>query len=47
MDAVKGVKKYEVRLDSADASVIYEEGKTTPEKIAEAISAIGFEARVK
>ena len=45
--SVKGVKKYEVRLESADAFVIYEEGKTTPEKIAEAISAIGFEARVK
>lgn len=45
--AVKGVKSFTVSLESASAEIVYAEGKTTPESVAEAITAIGFEAKVK
>lgn len=45
--AVKGVKAVTVSLDTASAEIVYAEGKTTPEAVAEAISAIGFNAKVK
>ena len=45
--AVKGVKKFEVDLEGASAHVVYEEGKTSPDEIAAAISASGFGARIK
>ncbi len=47
LKSVKGVKKFEVSLETASADVIYAEGKTTPEEIASAITAIGFAASVK
>ena len=40
----KGVKKFEVSLESATASVVYAEGKTTPSEIASAVTAAGFNA---
>jgi copper chaperone CopZ len=45
--SVKGVKSVTVSLDTATAEIVYAEGKTTPEAVAEAISAIGFNAKVK
>ena len=47
LKSVKGVKKFEVSLETASADVIYAEGKTTPEEIAAAITAAGFPASVK
>lgn len=45
--AVKGVKKFVVSLDSASASVDYAPSKTSPEDIAAAVTASGFNASVK
>ena len=45
--AVKGVKAVTVSLDTATAEFVYAEGKTTPEAVAEAVTAIGFAAKVK
>lgn len=47
LKSVKGVKKFEVSLETASADVIYAEGKTTPDEIAAAITAAGFPASVK
>jgi copper ion binding protein len=45
--AVKGVKAVTVSLDTASAEIVYAEGKTTPEAVAEAVTKIGFNAKVK
>jgi copper ion binding protein len=45
--AVKGVKAVTVSLDTASAEIVYAEGKTTPEAVAEAVTEIGFNAKVK
>lgn len=45
--AVKGVKAVTVSLDTASAEIVYSEGKTTPEAVAEAVTKIGFNAKVK
>lgn len=45
--AVKGVKAVTVSLDTATAEFVYAEGKTTPEAVAEAVTKIGFNAKVK
>ena len=45
--AVKGVKSVTVSLDTASAEIVYAEGKTTPEAVAEAVTKIGFNAKVK
>lgn len=45
--AVKGVKKCEVSLDTASASVTYAASKVTPAEIASAVSSAGFPASVK
>ena len=45
--AVKGVKSVIVSLDTASAEIVYAEGKTTPEAVAEAVTKIGFNAKVK
>ena len=47
LKAAKGVKKSEVSLENASASVVYAEGRTTPEEIAAAVTAAGFNANVK
>lgn len=45
--AVKGVKAVTVSLDTASAEIVYAEGKTTPEAVAEAVTETGFNAKVK
>lgn len=47
LKAVKGVKKFVVSLENASASVIYAEGKVTPEEIAKQVTESGFKAYVK
>lgn len=47
LESIKGVKKFEVSLENASASVSYVARKTTPEEIASAITRSGFEAKVK
>ena len=44
LKALKGVKKFAVSLESANASVDYIAKKTTPQEIAAAITAAGFNA---
>lgn len=45
--AVKGVRSAEADLASATAEVVFVPAKVQPEAIAEAVCAIGFEAKVK
>lgn len=45
--SVKGVKSFAVSLENASAEVVYAEGKTTPDAVAAAITAAGFDAKVK
>lgn len=47
LKAVKGVKKFEVSLEKAEASVDFLPSKTCPEAIAEAVTKIGFETKAK
>ena len=47
LKSVKGVKSFTVSLENALAEVVYAEGKTTPAEIASAVTASGFEAKVK
>ncbi len=47
LKSLKGVKKFEVSLENASAEVVYAEGKITPEEIASAVTAIGFESKIK
>jgi copper chaperone CopZ len=42
-----GVLKYEVSYEAAEAVVTFDPAKTTPEKIAEAVSKTGFTISVK
>ena len=42
LKALKGVKKFTVSLEEANASVDYVAKKTTPQEIAAAITAAGF-----
>ena len=44
LKALKGVKKFTVSLEEANASVHYVAKKTTPQEIAAAITAAGFNA---
>jgi len=46
LKAVAGVKDVVVSLENANATVTYVVGKTTPETLAAAVSAIGFTASV-
>ncbi len=45
--AVKGVKKFAVSLENAEASVDYVASKVSPADIASAVTASGFKANVK
>ena len=47
LNAVKGVKNYDVSLENKRAEVEYSEGKTTPAEIAAAVTAAGYKASVK
>ena len=47
LKSAKGVKAFSVSLESASAEIVYAEGKTTPEAVAEIITGAGFGARVK
>lgn len=42
----KGVKEVTASLDEKMVTVKYDDAKTTPEKIAEAIKKLGYEAKV-
>ena len=44
LKALKGVKKFTVSLEEANANVDYVAKKTTPQEIAAAITAAGFNA---
>ena len=44
LKSLKGVKKFTVSLEEANASVDYVAKKTTPQEIAAAITAAGFNA---
>ncbi len=45
--AVKGVKKFVVSLENAEASIDYVASKVSPEDIASAVTESGFNAKVK
>ena len=47
LKSLKGVKKFVVSLEDASAEVVYAEGKITPAEIASAVTASGFESKVK
>ena len=47
LKSAKGVKKFEVSLESASAELVFAEGKTTPEEIAKVVTDSGFNADVK
>lgn len=47
LKSAKGVKGFTVSLEGASAEITYAEGKTTPEAVAGAVTAIGFNASVK
>lgn len=47
LKSLKGVKKFDVSLETASASVVYAEGKITPDEIASAITEAGFASAVK
>lgn len=47
LKSAKGVKKFDVSLETSAAEVVYAEGKTTPDDIAKAVTDSGFNASVK
>ena len=47
LKACKGVKQFDVDLESASAEVIYAPSVVTPEAIAAAVTAAGYPAKVK
>jgi copper chaperone CopZ len=47
LKSLKGVKSFTVSLEDASAEVVYAEGKITPAEIASAVTASGFESKVK
>lgn len=47
LEKVPGVTKAEVDLKANEATVAYEKGKTTPEKLVEAIKKAGYQASVR
>lgn len=47
LKSLKGVKKFDVSLETASASVVYAEGKITPDEIASAVTNAGFPSAVK
>jgi copper chaperone CopZ len=46
LERLPGVKRADVRLETEEARVIYDDSKQTPEKLAVAIDQLGFRASV-
>lgn len=46
MERLPGVKQADVKLETGQARVIYDDSKQTPEKLAAAIDKLGFKASV-
>lgn len=46
MERLPGVRRADVKLETGQARVIYEDTKQTPEKLASAIDMLGFKAAV-
>ncbi len=44
MERLPGVKRADVRLETEEARVVYDDAKQTPEKLAAAIDRLGFQA---
>jgi copper chaperone CopZ len=46
LERLPGVKRAEVKLETAEARIIYDDQKQTPEQLAAAIDKLGFKASV-
>ncbi len=46
MERLPGVKRADVRLETGEAKVVYDDTKQTPEKLAAAVDKLGFQASV-
>jgi copper chaperone CopZ len=46
LERLPGVKRADVRLETGEAKVVYDETKQTPEKLAAAVDKLGFQASV-
>ncbi len=46
MERLPGVKRADVRLETSQAKVLYDDTKQTPERLAAAIDRLGFKASV-
>ncbi len=46
MERLPGVKRADVRLETGEARVVYDDTKQTPEKLAAAVDKLGFQASV-
>lgn len=47
MERLPGVKQADVRLETEEARVVYDDAKQTPERLAAAIDLLGFQATVR
>ncbi len=46
MERLPGVKRADVKLETGQAKILYDDTKQTPEKLAAAIDKLGFRASV-
>jgi copper chaperone len=46
LERLPGVKRADVKLETGQAKVIYDDSKQSPEKLAAAIDKLGFQASV-
>jgi copper chaperone CopZ len=46
LERLPGVKRADVRLETGEAKVVYDDTKQTPEKLAAAVDRLGFQASV-
>lgn len=46
MERLPGVKRADVRLETGEAKVVFDDTKQTPEKLAAAVDKLGFQASV-
>jgi copper chaperone CopZ len=47
LERLPGVKRAEVRLETGEARVVYDDARQTPEKLAAAVDRLGFQASVR
>jgi Cu+-exporting ATPase len=47
LERLPGVKRADVRLETGEAKVVYDDTKQTPEKLAAAVDKLGFQASVQ